>query len=142
MSETPRIFDGVRYLIIREQVLGIGSTDLRVFIEERTPDSFKEMCVIAEQYLNAHRKSFRHWWMPDKSKSAGREVRGPERENKNRPMETPNRFRSNIGQSRQYNPNTPKTDHTCWICGSAKHYARHCPQNRHKTPIYANKNRV
>ena len=42
---------------------------------ERTPDSFKEMCVIAEQYLKAHRKSFRHWWMPDKSKSEGREVR-------------------------------------------------------------------
>ena len=57
--ETPRTFDGVRYLIIREQVLGIGSTDLR--------------------------KSFRHWWMPDKSKSEGREVRGPEREREQTP---------------------------------------------------------
>ena len=27
-----------------------------MFIEERTPDSFKEMYVIAEQYLKAHRK--------------------------------------------------------------------------------------
>ena len=109
---------------------------------ERTQDSFKEMCVIAEQYLKAHRKSFRHRWMPDKSKSEGREVRGPERENKNRPMEKPNRFRSNIGQSRQYNPNTPKTGHTCWIYGSAKPYARDCPQNMHNIPIPGIKNRV
>ena len=49
LSKTSQTFNGVRDLIIREQVLGIGSTDLRVFIEERTPDSFKEMCVIAEQ---------------------------------------------------------------------------------------------
>ena len=46
LSETPQKFDGVRDLLIREQVLGIGSTDLRVFIEERTPDSFKERCVL------------------------------------------------------------------------------------------------
>ena len=57
-------------------------------------------------------------------------------------METPNLFRNNIGQSRQYNPNTPKTGHTCWICGSAKHYARDFPQNMHKTPISGSKNRV
>ena len=57
-------------------------------------------------------------------------------------MEKPNRFRSNIGQSHQYNPNTPKTGHTCWICGYAKHYARDCPQNMHNTPISGIKNRV
>ena len=53
-------------MLIREQTLGVGSAELRVFIEERTPGSFKEMCNIAEQYLKAHGKSFRHWWMSDK----------------------------------------------------------------------------
>ena len=141
LIETPWIFDGVRYLIIREQVLGVGSTDVRVFIGERTPDSFKEMCGIAEQYLKAYRKSFRHWWMPNKSKSECRDVRGQERE-KNRPMGIPNRFRSSSGQSRQYNPSTSSTGRTCWICGSARHCARDSPQNMYKTPTSESKNRV
>ena len=55
LSETSLSYEGIRDLLIREQTLGVGSAELRVFIEERTPGSFKEMCNIAEQYLKAHR---------------------------------------------------------------------------------------
>ena len=57
LSETSLSYEGIRDLLIREQTLGVGSAELRVFIEERTPGSFKEMCNIAEQYLKAHGKS-------------------------------------------------------------------------------------
>ena len=54
LSETSLSYEGIRDLQIREQTLGVGSAELLVFIEERTPGSFKEMCSIAEQYLKAH----------------------------------------------------------------------------------------
>ena len=50
LSDTSLSYEGIRDLLIREQTLGVGSAELRVFIEERTPGSFKEMCNIAEQY--------------------------------------------------------------------------------------------
>ena len=53
MSETSLSYEGIRDLLIREQTLGVGSAELRVFIEERTPGSFKEMCNVAEQYLKS-----------------------------------------------------------------------------------------
>ena len=84
LSETSLSYEGIRDLLIREQTLGVGSAELRVFIEERTPGSFKEMCTIAEQYLKAHGKSFRHWWMSDKHRSEGHETKGLNSENKNR----------------------------------------------------------
>ena len=47
LSETSLSYEGIRDLLIREQTLGVGSAELRVFNEERTPGSFKEMCNIA-----------------------------------------------------------------------------------------------
>ena len=41
LSETSLSYEGIRDLLIREQTLGVGSAELRVFIEERTPGSFK-----------------------------------------------------------------------------------------------------
>ena len=75
LSETSLSCEGIRDLFIRKQTLGVGSAELRVFIEDRTPGSFKEMCNVAEQYLKAHGKYFRHWWMSDKQESEGHEIK-------------------------------------------------------------------
>ena len=75
LSETSLSYEGIRDLLIREQTLGVRSAELRVFIEERTPGSFKEMCNIAEQYLKAHGESFRHGWISDKHRSEGHEIK-------------------------------------------------------------------
>ena len=58
LSETSLSYERILDLLIREQTLGVGSAELRVFIEERTPGSFKEMCNIAEQYLKTDGKFF------------------------------------------------------------------------------------
>ena len=102
-----------------------------MFIEERTPGSFKEMCNVAEQYLKAHGKSFRHWWMSDKHRSEGHEIKGLNSENKNRFSNATSKFHDRSGQGRN-----------CWICSSVKHYARECPQNMHRRPMQSGKGKV
>ena len=47
LSETSLSYEGIRDLLIREQTLGVGSAELRVFIEERTPDHSRK-CVILQ----------------------------------------------------------------------------------------------
>ena len=109
----------------------MGSAELRVFIEERTPESFNEMCNVAEQYLKAHGKSFRHWWMSDKQGSEGHEIKGSNSENKNRFSNASSKFHDRSGQGRN-----------CWLCNSVKHYARECPQNIPQRPMQSGKSKV
>ena len=135
LSETSLSYEGIRDLLIREQTLGVGSAELRVFIEERTPGSFKEMCNIAEQYLKAHGKSFRHWWMSDKHRSEGHETKGLNSENKNRFSNATSKFHGRSGQARVNGQSNPTAGRACWICSSVKHYARECPQNKPDRPM-------
>ena len=135
LSETSLSYEGIRDLLIREQALGVGSAELRVFIEERTPGSFKEMCSIAEQYLKAHGKSFRHWWMSDKHRSEGHETKGLNSENKSRFSNATSKFHGRSGQARESGQSKPTAGRACWICSSVKHYARECPQNISDRPV-------
>ena len=142
LSETSLSYEGIRDLLIREQTLGVGSAELRVFIEERTPGSFNEMCNIAEQYLKAHGKSFRHWWMSDKHRSEGHETKGLNSENKNRFSNATSKFHGRSGQARVNGQSNPTAGRACWICSSVKHYARECPQNKPDRPMQSSKSKV
>ena len=142
LSETSLSYEGIRDLLIREQTLGVGSAELRVFIEERTPGSFKEMCNIAEQYLKAHGKSFRHWWMSDKHRSEGLETKGLNSENKNRFSNATSKYHGRSGQARVNGQSNPTAGRACWICSSVKHYARECPQNKPDRPMQSSKSKV
>ena len=142
LSETSLSYEGIRDLLIREQTLGVGSAELRVFIEERTPGSFKEMCNIAEQYLKAHGKSFRHWWMSDKHRSEGHETKGLNSENKNRFSNGTSKLHGRSGQARVNGQSNPTAGRACWICSSVKHYARECPQNKPDRPMQSSKSKV
>ena len=142
LSETSLSYEGIRDLLIREQTLGVGSAELRVFIEERTPGSFKDMCNIAEQYLKAHGKSFRHWWMSDKHRSEGHETKGLNSENKNRFSNATSKFHGRSGQARVNGQSNPTAGRACWICSSVKHYARECPQNKPDRPMQSSKSKV
>ena len=142
LSETSLSYEGIRDLLIREQTLGVGSAEFRVVIEERTPGSFKEMCNIAEQYLKAHGKSFRHWWMSDKHRSEGHETKGLNSENKNRFSNATSKFHGRSGQARVNGQSNPTAGRACWIYSSVKHYARECPQNKPDRPMQSSKSKV
>ena len=84
--------------------------------------------LIAEQYLKAHGKSFRHWWMSDKHRSEGHETKGLNSENKNRFSNATSKFHGRSGQARVNGQSNPTAGRACWICSSVKHYAQECPQ--------------
>ena len=142
LSETSLSYEGIRDMFIREQTIGVGSTELRVFIEERTPGSFKEMCNVAEQYLKAHRKYFRHWWMLDKHRGEGHEIKGLNSENENRFSNPTSKFHGRSGQARVNSQNNPTAGRNCWICSSLEHFARECPQNMSQRPMQSGKSKV
>ena len=135
LSDTSLSYEGIRDLFIPEQTLGVGSAELRVCIEERTPGSFKEICNVAEQYLKAHGKYFQHWWMSDKHRSEGHEINGLNSENKNRFSNATSKFHGRSGQARVSSQNNPTAVRNCWIYSSVKHYARECPQNMPQRPM-------
>ena len=96
LTENSLSYEGILDLLIREQTLGVGSVELRVFIEAITTGSFKEMCNIAEKYLKAY---FRHWCMSDKYRSEGHAIKGLDSENKNRFSNAACQFHSRSGQA-------------------------------------------
>ena len=71
------------------------------------------MCNIAEQYLKAHGKSFRHWWMSDKNRSEGHETKGLESENKNRFSNATSKFHGRSGQARVNGQSNPTAGRAC-----------------------------
>ena len=141
LSETSLSYEGIRDLLIREQILGVGSAELRVFIEENS-GIIQGSVYIAEQYLKAHGKSFRHWWMSDKHRSEGHETTGLNSENKNRFSNATSKFHGRSGQARVNGQSNPTAGRACWICSSVKHYARECPQNKPDRPMQSSKSKV
>ena len=100
------------------------------------------MCNIAEQYLKAHGKSFRHWWMSDKHRSEGHETKGLNSENKNRFSNATSKFHGRSGQARVNGQSIPTAGRACWIFSSVKHYARECPQNKPDRPMQSSNSKV
>ena len=100
------------------------------------------MCNIAEQYLKAHGKSFRHWRMSDKRRSEGHEIKGLDNENNNRFSNATSKFHGRSGQARVNSQSNPTTGRTCWICSSAMHYDRECPQSMHQKPMQSSESKV
>lgn len=55
MSNTPKTFEGLKDLCVREQLLELVSKPLSVFLKERKPETVKEMSELADQYHEAHK---------------------------------------------------------------------------------------
>ena len=54
LSDAERSYEGLRDLIIKEQVINTLPRELGIYIQERTPKDLKELAQIVEKYLKAH----------------------------------------------------------------------------------------
>ena len=57
LSNVEISYEGLRDLIIKEQVLNTLSQNLATYVQERTPENLKELGQIIEKYLKAHGSS-------------------------------------------------------------------------------------
>ena len=54
-------FENLRDLLLREQALNVSHQDVKMFVLERKPTNIREMCQVAEQYLEVHGCLFNRW---------------------------------------------------------------------------------
>ncbi len=54
LGDSPKSYDGLRDLLLREQFMMAMGKNLAVFLKERKPETVHEMSVLAEQYNEAH----------------------------------------------------------------------------------------
>ena len=58
LAKTPKTFEGVMDLLLREQFINSCSKELALFLKERQPKSIVTMTKLAEQYQEAHGVQF------------------------------------------------------------------------------------
>ena len=61
LGNIQKTFEEIRNMIIKEQVLNMCGKDLKLYIEERIPQSLIDMTRVAEQYLEVHGKLYGNW---------------------------------------------------------------------------------
>ena len=122
LSETPKTFDGVVDLYLKEQFIGACSKDLALFIKERHPKTCKEMTDIATQFLDARGG----WGSAANSKTS---QKGQSSSGK-KPHTQPNHS-SSSNTSKPNDNRKPSDNRTfrprCYICNKTGHMAKDCP---------------
>lgn len=117
LSKTPKTFDGIVDLILREQFIGACSKDLSLFIRERHPKDSKEMIDIATQFIEARGG----WGIGGSSKTNQKGQQYPGKKPHTQPSQSSS---SNI-------PSKASENRTfrvrCYICNKTGHMARDCP---------------
>ena len=125
LTNTPRTYESLKDLVIRQQFLERCGPGLAVFLKERTPKSVKELTEIAEVYVSAHggqfkgqRKSPSHGVSANRAVVDSREGKGSsQRSNKPAP-------------SSDSSDRTDRTDRKplgpCFNCGKPGHIAKNC----------------
>ena len=61
LSKIERSYEGLRQLMIIEQVMRTSCTELRLFIQERSPHDLAEVSRLGEQYIEVHGKLRDQW---------------------------------------------------------------------------------
>ena len=122
LSKIEKSYDKLRDIVIREQVLNICGKELRMFIQERKPESLNDLTDLAESYLEVHGRVYGQWSnTKEKSSRPGKEG------NTEKPKTLPNRSKQNQDKPKQVRTSNRPT-RECWLCDGRDHISRDCPK--------------
>lgn len=118
--------DGLKSLMIQEQVFDICGKDLLVFIKERQPKSLTEVLTLADQYRDAHSDP-RVRRMRDKPSYSGAQ-QSSTHTNSNSSINRPNTPKGSVPNTG--NQSQSRMSIKCFKCAKLGHTSWNCPDNR------------
>ncbi|XP_041365121.1 uncharacterized protein LOC121380393 [Gigantopelta aegis] len=127
MSGINQDFEGLFDLLLREQLLNSASTELTLYLKERTPESADKMASLAETFVEARKGAVHSIKQEERDRRqyvGGERGRIPGKNFSNNYNSHTNSHRC----SESHRPWAPK----CFVCDKKGHIARECP-NRNKS---------
>ena len=93
--------------------------DLRLFIQERTPDSIKKLIQLAEGYLEVHGRLYSQW--------SSRDSKGKSERQEQRQKTTSGSSHQSKSQDKGEERPVYSGPRKCYMCGSERHIIKDCP---------------
>lgn len=119
LGKVNNTYEGLFYMMLRDQFLSICSRDPLLFLKERIPKDIQEMSVLADQYREA-----RHAYIQTLDSSSKRETFG----DKNSTSKDRDKREQTTGGNAPTTKPPMRRDGRCYKCNRPSHISSQCPQ--------------
>ena len=127
LSHTERSFEGLKDLVVTEQIIDSCPKELAIHLRERAPETLDQISKIADQYLEAHGKHL----LGSATKKLLVQPKAEETKNAQSDTTALQCYKCNTRGHKAIN--CPTLARKCFLCGNQGHEARNCRSGGRKS---------